>query len=434
MFTNILTEVNRKMLKKVKLLMYTIKRGRDLMADVLSIIKMKQWVDGGCYTEDFYDIFNIPSQTNVEISTAIDKLRELFDNFSQYMASADNKKNKIEKYFNVLFSDIFGELAASIKLAGEGYISYSLREIRSVLDLFYAGLFTISSWPPKSIDDEEGVNPMAEAFMSGYWGKTEEFNLDDLILPEIQFGQNTNSVIASLDKLSEKFYPEIISEFKFDKNTIKTKEEQEIKKLLKDSLGKFFINFIKKSNLWPNIKKEVLGNREYFYWALMKKEEITLKSCKIHVNDMLKDLAKKLRISGELTDEIIENLSTLTFEGPEFNDIECQYCKDENNKNKATFYGIYLRPSTISMSKLIKSQLPKEELDGINSCITESFKRIGIQTKKPYFGEIIHSELYTKLNDYVHSNIVEEPNIYQWFYKFFIPTIVVLQCILTRPL
>ena len=406
------------------------------MADDLSIIKMKQWVDGGCHTEAFYDIFNIPSPTNEEIPKAIARLCELFGNFSQYVVSTitDNKRNKIEEYFEILLADIFGELAVSIKLAGEGYIIYSLREIRSVLDLMFAGVFTISSWPPGSIENEGGINPIAEAFISGYWGRLVEFDLDDLILPEIQFGNNANSVEASLDELSEKFYIEIISEFKFDKNKIKTKQELEIKKLLKDSLDKFFINLIKDSNLWSNIKKEVLGNREYFYWALMKNEKIALKSCKIHVNDMLKDLAKKLGISGELTDGIREILLTLTFEGPEFNDIECPYCKDKDNKNKATIYGINSRPDTISMSKLVKSQLPKEELDGINSCIKESFKVIGRKTKKTYFGDIIYSELYVKLNDYVHSNIVKEPNISQWFYDFFIPTIVVLQCILSRPL
>ena len=392
---------------------------------------MRQWVDGGCLLKDFYDIFNIPYPAYEEISEAITKLCELFGNFSQYVVSTitDNKRNKIEEYSKLLLADIFGELAVSIKLAGEGYISYSLREIRSVLDLIFAGLFTISSWSPGSIEDEEGINPIAEGFISGYWGKLKEFNLDDLILPEIQFGKKANSVIASLDKLSEKFYPAIISEFNLDKNSIGMKEEQELRELLKDSLSKFFIDLLKDSDLWPDIEKEVLGNTEHFYWTLMKSKEVTLRSCKIHVNDMLKDLTKKLGIDGELTDEIKQNLLSLTFEAPEFNDQECNYCE-----NKATFYGIYSRPNTISMSKLIKFQLPKKELKGINSCVAEFFKKIERKTKKSYFGDIIYSELYVKLNDYVHSNIVEEPTISQWFYDFFIPTIIVLRCILSRPL
>ncbi len=52
--------------------------------------------------------------------------------------------------FTLLLIDIFGELAMSIKLAGEGYIKNPFRELRVVLGLIFAGLFTAASWPEAS--------------------------------------------------------------------------------------------------------------------------------------------------------------------------------------------------------------------------------------------------------------------------------------------
>lgn len=143
------------------------------MTEDLDIIKMEQWASGGCLPKDFYAIFNIPFPTYEEIPKAIYKLSELFHNYSRYIASisTDNKRNKIEEYFKLLIADIFGELGVSVKLAGEGFVSYSLREIRSVLDLLFAGLFTISSWTLGSQEEEEGINPMAEAFFLDIGGK-----------------------------------------------------------------------------------------------------------------------------------------------------------------------------------------------------------------------------------------------------------------------
>ena len=189
------------------------------------------------------------------------------------------------------------------------------------------------------------------------------------------------------------------------------------------------MNLIKDSDAWSGIAKEILGDTEHFWETLMNDDEVTVKACEEHKEKMLEDLSKKLGIDVILTDDIRQKLLQLTFKAKEDESILCNYCE-----KKATIYGIYSRPDTRAMSKLIKLQLKEEEVNGINSCIKESFKEIGRNTNKPYFGDIIYSEVYSKLNDYVHSNITEEPTISQWFYEFFIPTIIILQCILSRPL
>lgn len=395
---------------------------------------MIRWSNRGCLLKDFYDIFNIPYPTYEEISKAISHLSELFSNYSWYLTSisSDNIRSKIEEDFKLLLADIFGELAISIKLAGEGYISYSLREIRAVLDILFAGLFTISSWTPGSLRDQEGINPMANAFFSGYWGKMEVLNLDSLIPSILKFGEEGKGVVTSLEELSNRFYQDIISEFSLNKEEIGEKEEQKLKELLKESLSGFFTKFLKTKSVWADIAKEAFGNTDNFFSLFINNDQTTLRSCEEHEKKMLENLSKKLGAYVESTEDIKQKLSLLTFTLTESNEDEhnlCNYCE-----NKASIYGIYARPDTGAMVKLIKLQLKKEELKGINSCLKESFEIIGKNNKKTYFGDIIYSELYSKLNDYVHSNIVEEPSIGEWFYNFFAPTIVVLQCVLSRPI
>lgn len=302
-----------------------------------------------------------------------------------------------------------------------------------MLDLLFAGLFTVSSWVPDSLKSEDGTNPMADAFFSGYWDKMKPLSLDSLVLPILEFGEERKRAISSLRELSDKFFPDIVSKFDFNQDKMTTKEEQKLKTLLEKSLNEFFMNLIKSTDEWPDIATKTLGNTEYFYWILMSNNEFTLRACEEHENNLLEDLKDKFGIKGEFTDDLKQELSQLKFIGPEFDEGEGYLCGYSYCENNATFYGIFSRPDTSSMSKLIKLQLQKGELEGINACVIESFKEIQ-KPVKGYFGKIIYSEIYTKLNDYVHSNMVEEPTISEWFNEFFVPTIIVLQCILSRPL
>ena len=397
---------------------------------------MNHWIQSGGLPKDFYDIFNIPYPTYDEITKAISYLSELFDNYSWYIQSISNvaKPMKKEQYLALLLADIFGELGISIKLAGEGYIKYSLREIRSVLDLLFAGLFTVSSWPVGSKKFEDGINPMAEAFFSGLWGRLKSLSIDDLIVSDLGYWEEKDrkSVTRELLSLAQRLYPEIISEFGLEENNINRNQEKRLKSSLEVSLRKFLTDILKETGEWKGIENDSIADSDYFYWLLINNDNYTLKACAKHENKFIGELMKKLGITGEITDEIKQQLSQLTFRLHGFYEDEpplCTYCE-----NKATVYGILARPDTASMKKLIKLQFDKDELNEINELVNNSFDYVEIEAKGPYFGDIIYSKLYIKLNDYVHSNVVEEPDIQDWLKNFFAPTIIILSCILSRSL
>lgn len=399
------------------------------------IVNLTIWAQKDFSVKDFCTIFNIPYPTSKEICNSISYIAELFSNYSWYLQSIPSNKtiNKTQEHFTYLLSDIFGELAISIKLAAEGYIKYSLREIRSVLDILYAGLYITSTWTYDNQKIEGGINPMAEAFFSGYWDKMKYFSLDDLVITssELKDGKTISNLLL---ELSNELYPEIIEKFNFNINNIYDKDEKKLKKILANSLGDFFTKSLKESNEWSDVKNAIFKDIDYFYWLLMNNNEITCKACEEHLDKLLENLKKKLGIEEKLTDNLKQNLSKLVFTKSEFNEEDynlCDYCD-----NKATIYGIFSRPDPTTMRKLIKLQLGDNILKELNSCIKESFKVMHkeIKEKKSYFGDIIHHEIYAKLDNYVHSNIVPEPEISEWLYDYFIPTVVVLQCILSTPI
>jgi hypothetical protein len=404
--------------------------------DKKDIISLTRWAYTGLGLKDFYEIFNVPYPNYEEVPKSIRYLSELLDNYSAYMqfVSMTRTTRKRDYYFSLLLDDIFGELAISIKLAGEGYIKYSLRGIRSVLDLLFAGLFTVSSFLPGSAESEDNTNPMAEAFFSGYWDKMKPLDSDMMVLSTLMFGEEGKgkSATNSLKELTEDFFEQTINKFNFDLSKLNNKTIQKLKISLNQSLKKYFMDILKSDKEWGQITKETLGKTDYFYWILMDNPDFALRSCLKHEGKLLEDLKNKLEIQVDLAEDIKQELMRLTFSSPEFEENEniplCNYCE-----NKATIFGIYSRPDTRLMSKLIKLQLSKVELDHINSCLKDSFDYT--DKKVPgYFGDVIYSELYTKLNNYVHSNIAKEPNISEWFSDFVVPTFIVLQCILSRPL
>jgi len=393
-----------------------------------------KWMKRRLEISDFYEIFNVPNTPNKEIHEAIRRLQSLSIRYGNFLSSIKKKndKGRTEEFFILLFADILSELAISIKLAGEGYIKYSLREIRATLDLAFMGVFTISSWPAGGAKSKRGINPMANAIMSGQWGKMSTFkNFDRLVLSELYFrkGGVKRSVRETVHKLSRKFYDEIIEEFGLNKKLSSNSNKNE---MLEGLLDEFLIELMKMDvESWKkNVRKTLSPN--FFYFTLMDHDDVMLRACDSHKNELLGDLKRKLGIEGELTQELIEELSQLAFRPPstenhhEDDFARCKYCG-----NEATIYAIYSRPDTPEMKKLIKYQLQKDKLNAINLCVKKYFELKNKKIKDKYFGDIIYSEIYTKLNDYVHANIVEEPTVSDWFNNLYIPTVEVLDCILS---
>jgi len=404
------------------------------MRENQDIKKSIEWMNRRLETSDFYKIFNVPNKGKKKIREAIEFLKQLNDRYASFLNSIKEKpdKGRTEKFLALLFADIFSELAISVKLAGEGYIKYSLREIRATLDLIFMGIFTISSWPGGSAESDEDINPMANAILSGYWGKMSIFkNFDRLALPHVGVNNRSEerSMKETMHKLSKKFYEEIIYELPHNKALASNKKAKEI---FKKILEEFVVELIREDN---KVVREILKNYlspESFHFLLMSDDNITLRACDKHEYVLLKDLKRKLRIQGKLTSKLKEKLRLLTFHTPDAKTYlgnefgRCKYCE-----NEATIYAVYSRPDTPEMKKLIKYQLQKDKLNAINLCVKKYFELKNKKIKDKYFGDLIYSEIYTKLNDYVHANIVEEPTVSDWFNNFYIPTVKVLDCILS---
>lgn len=400
----------------------------------LDIVDLTEWLNKGLRPNEFFRIFNVPCPTYREATDAIAFLGELIDSYSDYFGFLfnDNVKDKREQYLKLIFSDIFAELAMAIKLAAEGYVKYSLRNIRAALDLLFAGMYTISSWTEESLQGEDGINPMAEAFFSGYWGKMKSLDIDDLVLSRLRVGDEEKLIRNELHQLRDEIFQRIISKFQLDESKMPQKSILTSKKLLEGSLGKLFVEMIRNSDssAWSELAKEGLEPRN-FYLTLISDSRFVFRSCDKHEDELLVRLKEKLEIPGELTDELKADLrGSLTFRGPVFKKNDSYpFCDD--CEEPTTVVGFHSRPDTRGLTKLIKFQLPKNELEQINSCIADTFSSKDKKVKG-YFGDIVYKQIYVKLNDYAHSNIVDEPSIYEWYSEFILPSFSVFNCILTR--
>ena len=406
----------------------------------LDIANLTRLLNGGFPPNEFFGLFNTPFLSYVEITNSVSLLGGLINNYAKYFGFLlnDNAKNKREQYLKLMFSDIFAELAVSIKLASEGYIKYSLRNLRAALDLLFAGIYTISSWTEGSVKAINGINPMAEAFFSGYWGKMKVLDIEDIVLSRLAFGEEGQGKMARdlLSELKDEIFESVIQKFNFVKSIKLTSSIRASKESLQNCLEKTLLEMIKNSgsnsgrSAWSQLINESFSP-DNFYSTLFSDNRFVFKSCNNHENELLTRLRKKLGILDKLTSEIKENLrSSLTFKGPKFTMIEnhpsCDDCK-----KPATIFGLYSRPDTRGLTKLIKNQLHEDDLNQINSCIIGVFSANGKETKG-YFGDIIYNQIYVRLNDYVHSNIVEEPNIHGWFSDFIVPSFGVFNCLLNR--
>ena len=401
------------------------------MPENLDIVDMIQWRNTGMRVNTFFQIFNLPSNVDPEIQEAISYLRNAVLSFDHHFEqiSADEIVDKKEDYLKMLFADIFGEFAISIKLSAEGYMKYALRNLRSSLDLLFVGLYTVYSWPEGSLDSPAGTNPLAEAFFSGLWSKMEEIDIDQLVLSRLVFKVEDKEILVRKETidLATSFLNQLYEKFGFQvpENSKTSKALQ----VLREGIEKAF-SYLAKNNdneSWRDIQQDTLSP-ENFYNTLMLDERFCFRACDEHEGELLKREVKKLHLSGSF-DEPAKNIKDyLTFVGPEYDQNKYFLTCDDCEK-PARIFGLHSRPSTRGLVKLIKNQMPINILRKLNSCVSKVFSE-SEKNAKGYFGDIIYSKLYVMLNDYSHSNIVDAPTTEEWFLFFYLPALKTCQCVL----
>ncbi|MEM4066738.1 MAG: hypothetical protein QXV17_07755, partial [Candidatus Micrarchaeaceae archaeon] len=102
-----------------------------------------KWVKNRGGIDNFYEIFKIPLRNKIEIDYAINDFSNASTSYGKFCFTLE-KEVQMKKRFEPLkfFStDVLGNTAISIKLAGEGYISESLAILRSAIDILISSLF-----------------------------------------------------------------------------------------------------------------------------------------------------------------------------------------------------------------------------------------------------------------------------------------------------
>lgn len=401
------------------------------MSNNLDIVDMSNWINNGMRTNTFFQIFNLPSQVDPTIYKAIKSLRDLVYSYSSHFGeiSIDETTNKREDYLKLLFADIFGEFAISIKLSAEGYIKYSLKNLRSSLDLLFIGIYTVYSWTEGSLNLPDGRNPLAEAFFSELWDKMEELDIDQIVLSRLALRNESKEILVRKEvvDLANSFLIQLYEKFGFQipENPRKLNTLKSLKSGIEKALA--YLVRDNENESWRELQQEFLSP-EGFYNTLMLDERFCFRACEDHEKELLMREFKELHLSGSLDEETEKIKEYLTFLGPEYDQSECTLTCDDCEK-PATIFGLHSRPNTRGLVKLIKIQIPYGNREKLDSCVSKVFSE-NEKNAKGYFGDIIYSKLYVRLNDFTHSNIVDIPTSEDWYQSFYLPVIQTFQCLL----
>jgi hypothetical protein len=390
-----------------------------------------EWINRKMNLDDFHAIFNIPSDTFTEIPRSIGLLGELLGCYINHFGDISYKSSikKRECYLQLLFADIFGELAISIKMASEGYFKYSLRNIRATLDLIFAGLFFVLSWDNLSLNDPEGTNLFASAFFSGYWGKLKEIDPDQIVLSGLSILPEDEIVMVRKESmnLANSFLKQVIERFKFEES--KVSKTGKAKQIMRDAVEKAFSELVKSAPnaVWNDLQHETFAQTN-FYQVLMLDERFFFRSCENHEKDLLDRLVKDLKLNKSTIENVEEIKEYLTFRFPlsdaTDDNITCDDCE-----RPPQIFGLRGRLSSRGLLKVMKFQMQNEPRKKLDNCVSRLFSN-GDEQSKGFFGDVIYSKLYAKLNDFSHANLVEEPSVKVWYSDFFSPVIGFIKCIL----
>jgi len=394
----------------------------------------------GKNVDDFYRIFNIPFPNEIEIDDAIrdfigalnsaQNFKELLygdyeNSLAGWMDSEEplNENNMLQRKYNLLsdFSDdMLGNLATSIKLAGEGYIYESLAILRSAIDILFSSLFGSESWVG-----------LANAMTSPYYHRLNEISSDDIVINNIIFEDEDKEMLVSniINKVASNCLDDYLTEFHVDREKIAAKYLDRYKKIIRYSLiracPETINNYGDKS--YRSMKNEITHPTNFLDFILMD-DHYTYRACKEHERKLLEKLQKQLEIGGsydELPEEIKKGLRQLTFEleSPWENEDKPLTCNDCDNP--PVIWGIHVRFDKRSMLKYLKAHMDKDPLRKINECTKLAFNG----KHNEFFGDVIDRKIYNELNPYSHGDPKDEPNIQEWYNEYIKPFLESLSCI-----
>ncbi|CAC12507.1 hypothetical protein [Thermoplasma acidophilum] len=355
----------------------------------------------------------------------------MYSTMESYIALRSGvEKNEIllTKYdpFLSFSADILGYSATAIKLAGEGYIGESLAAIRSSIDIFITSLFSSVIWKPSSIED---FNPLGQ-LDSPYYHLLKEISLDDVIISKIGVGEEENGFMLKnkINEATNLCLQRFFDVFDINQEEIEPKEQNAFGNIMRKAITDISLEILKKhGNTFKELGIEIT-KPENFFRSLISDEQYTYKACEKCEGELIEDLKSLLQISGEMTEEIKNDLRKLTFEwdlGADKNNESdlplCDYC----GKNLAAIWSIHVRFNKDSMLKYLKWHLDTDAFNEINNCVMKVFD----SRKKEFFGDLLNYKIYRELNPYAHGDPKSEPTIEEWYEKYMRPYLESLDCV-----
>jgi len=411
------------------------------MSSLKAIQNINLFVEGGMNKDDFYRIFEIPFPNAIEIDHVIEDFTNalsdylywynfLYGNYKNGVLSSMNseepdtddnfmaRKYEVFAYFS---EDIFGNLATSIKLAGEGYIYESLAILRSAIDILYSSLFGSES-------QAMSINIMS----SPYYHKLKEISLNEPIINRMVLkDENEKPVSNIINKFASSCLDNYLSELNINKEKINEKKDDKSKyiKAIKNSLRTVFAE-IMNSNGEEDYKsgRDEIIDPDKFAMLMLTDDQYVYRACKEHEKNLLVKLQKQVEIGGDfdqLSEEIKNGLRQLTVEYDIAKDAKgelptCDYCS-----NTPVIWCVHVRFNKRSMLKYLKDHLDKNALVKINKCTKRAFNG----KKNDFFGDVIDYKIYGKLNPYSHGDPKTEPTITEWYESYMKPFLKSISCI-----
>ena len=394
----------------------------------------------GKNVDDFYRVFNIPFPNAIEIDAAIrdfigalnsyqDFYDLLYGEYENGLAGwidsgeAPNENNILQwkyKVFSSFSQDMFGNLATSIKLAGEGYIYESLAILRSAIDILFSSLFGSESWIG-----------LANTMNSPYYHKLNEISWDDIVTDNVIFKDKDEELPLSaiIEKVASNCLHDYLTELHVNREIIDVEDLNIYEKIISDSLIRASSKMMNKYSpeVYKGIKKEITHPSNFIEYIALD-DLYTYKACKEHEENLLERLQKQLEIGGnfdELSEEIKNGLRQLTFEYDISTESKGKHPTCDDCDNFPVIWGIHVRFNKRSMLKFLKANIDKDALGKINKCTKLAFNR----KDNDFFGYVIDRKIYDKLNPYSHGDPKDEPSIHEWYNEYMKPFLESLSCV-----